>query len=162
MKTVVRAAVAVAGLVLLAGCNGSFSGKGRLVSSTGVGQAPLSFKVVCPIDSDTVKGVLAYRDGGAHVQLNGRATHVGQDSGDALTCDGDEGEGHYVGSYTSRYGAPGSFELDFEVSSPICGGRGLVTIKAIGGVHDGYANTSCFRGHIRPLHRGETVDLSEL
>ncbi|MCW2543239.1 MAG: hypothetical protein JWM40_791 [Frankiales bacterium] len=153
-KSLLRVATAAVSLFLLVGCNGSFAGHGHLASKTGNGSAVLNFRIVCPSGSDTVSGSLDYLDRAAGVQMSGQATEVGSDSGGAITCDGDSSEGHYVGSYTSKFGAAGAFAMDLVASSSGCGGRALVTIAATSGVHTGYSNTQCLNGKVRSLNRG--------
>lgn len=161
-KTLVRAAAAAVAMLVLVGCNGSFAGKGSLVSQGGTGSASLVFRVLCDAGTNTVTGVVKYSDRAAGVQLNGKANGNGSAYGVPYECDGDRTAGHYVGSYTSSYGTPGAFVIDLLASSSECGGKGLVTIAATSGVHAGYTNTSCFKGTIRPLDRVSVPVLSDL
>jgi hypothetical protein len=150
-KMLGRAVAAAASLLVVVGCNGSFGGHGHMASSTGHGSAALTFRVLCPVGSDTISGSIEYLDRAAGVQMSGAATGVASDGGGPITCDGDQSEGHYVGGYTSRYGSAGSFAMDLVATSPECRGRALVTIAATSGVHAGYTNTSCLQGKVRPL-----------
>lgn len=148
-----RVATAAVALLVLVGCNGSFIGKGHISSSPGHSRAPLTFKIQCPTGSNSVSGVLSYADAAAGVQLEGRATSIGTDADGPIACDGSQKEGHYTGSYTSTYGPSGTFVMDLLMKAPGCK-KGRVSLKVISGVHNGYTNTGCFQGLLRPLDRG--------